>query len=387
MTEKNSDKIQVIDFQQQYASDFIAVQRKTGLLEDKIPDEQALHYIENADYAVIALKNGTLVGGFTLFCSSPNEVFWTDFFTVPGLQKGRLETIQALLFKVIDIMETNHIHWLLLTPGDQMLRRLYKFGGAFPLSDYIMGMPIGLLQEISRETKDRSLFLLKPARFVLKDNRIELSTISSLIRIDLKSGFTQYSLKKQPDKWYDHKRRCGKVYCLNKDDYTQYQVHGPLTDLILFPEIGHIYFPTVDLLLRSPWWSKAPAVGIITPAHDNDPCEITQEGNNSHILRWHPYKASKIKSHQLAIEHAEAESCTLVFSSLSDYEYLRLFFEFNGKAKHRDNFYIFGDLKFSFYPNREDMKGYRSFYDNYSSRLHLFFKNKEVKVTIKRINK
>jgi hypothetical protein len=389
MNQEGSDKVLFPDFDQQYTLDFIAGQRKAGMLKDDFPDEQALNLFENADHVIVALKGNRVVGGFMLYCRSPNEVMWTDLFCVPTIRKDRFEILFGIWNRLGDVMMNNRISWVIARPRDKRLMRFFKLLGFMPLSEKILGIPLGIFHPIFQRSSEKSLFrffsLSTKDKLVVKDGFLQFFGIFISIRIDLKSGLTQYVSNKKPDQWHDYERRCGRVYYLNREDYTQHLHRGSPTDIVFIPELGHMVFPEIDVILRSPWWSKAPSEVITTPAHDNDPFRMNRQGDHIHVLNWDAYDAGKMGPHQLRIEQ-DKDRYTFVFSNLSEYKYLRLYFEYKEKPRSKDNEFVFGDLKFLFQPNFYAMKGYKSI-DNFNYRLYLFFKEKEVKFTIEKIER
>jgi hypothetical protein len=386
--DKNSPyEIKVVDNFEQYATEFIGALRKGRILKDSIPDEEARYFLQNSDYKVIVLKDDVIISGFTLFHRSPHEVMWTDVFSIPGLSGDRLNILKKLFDKLCEILEDNNISWVVARPADQKLMRFYKIMGFVPLNEKLLGLPLGVLLPIYQITKEKFIYrFLKftpPAKPIVEDDILKITEVLTLIRIDLKSGLTQYALKKEPDKWHDLERRCEREYSLCKNYYAQEKLSGPLTDLVFYPQIGHIFFPEIEVMLRSPWWTKESSDRITTPAHDADPFEITQEGDQIHVFKWDGYSASKMKPHRLIIERSK-ESYTFIFSSLSEHEYLRLYLEYREKPKFKDDSFYFGNLKFSFTPNHYDMTGYNAI-DNFDFRTYLFFKTKEVKLTIEKV--
>ncbi len=389
MKKESSIQFNILDNREQYCSDFIKGLREVGLCKDSTSDEEAFCFVENADYVTIALKDNVLVGGFLLFCRSPDEVFWTDLFCLPGLRRDRFNILSGLWNKLGDIMVDNNMSWLLGIPAEKRLMKIYQLLGFFPLGERVLGMPIGISHQIFKKYKDN--FFLRflnlnwtSSKPVIENNILQLSGTVTRIRIDLKSGLTQYSFRKEPDKWYDYEKRCGKQYWLNKDDYTPYNVHGPLTDMIIFPEIGHITLPEIGTTVRSPWWTKVPTNGIRTSAHDNDPCEITQEKNNIYTLKWNAYPAAKMKPHGVTIECSNEKNYTFLFSSLSEFECLRLCIDFKEIPEIEENSFTHKNMKFCFHPNYSSKRVF-SFRETQGRRIFFYFTHKEVKLTLERI--
>lgn len=379
MKKDNLINYQIYEDKKEFSPDFIFALKMNDLLYN-FPDDDYLSAMENVDYAIIAEQNSVIVGAVVMYCKSPDNALLKSFFCNPPKISNRFKIMEEMWQLIGDYLIKHRISWITLIPNDDSLKKFFKSLGILTFNDIDMGFPYGIIHGVFKKTNDAFLF---KAKSELKDNVLRYWGTRSLTRINLTNGSVQYSNLKHPDVWHEYPQKCGKLVDFNKNDFVQYPIDNPVTDMHVVPHIGHIVLPQIKLIIRAPWWTRTSSEILYVSAHDHDPCEVNHPQERVYELSWKAYGGSIVKPHRAMIQSGD-ETCSITFSSLAGYDFARIIFESREEPVMKNNIITINDIACQCNAKGENIGRITSEYDDMQV-TYFNFNQKEVTLTFKKI--